>query len=252
MKVITMQRSIILTICILSISLGGCSTFDRVKSIGEAPKLTPTTNPASLHGNNPIQLPMPEQEVANYQSSSLWRTGRKSFFKDQRARTTGDIVTVVINIDDSARLDNTTERTRANEEQAGLPAFGGLEQRLVDLLPDGANASSLVDLSSGSTSRGQGSVDRQEEVRLSVAAIVTQVLPNGTLAIAGRQEVRVNNEVRELTVTGIVRSEDITNSNTINHVQIAEARISYGGRGQITDVQQPRYGQQIYDIIFPF
>lgn len=239
-------------ISLITLSLSACSTVDRVKNVGSAPALTPTENPASLHGRETISLPMPAPEVRSYSTNSLWRTGRKSFFKDQRARRTGDIVTIVINIDDSARLDNSTERTRSNGEQAALPAFGGLEQRLVELLPDGASAAQLVDLSSDSTSRGEGSVDRQEEVRLSVAAIVTDVLPNGNLVIAGRQEVRVNYEIRELTVTGVVRPEDIANTNTINHTQIAEARISYGGRGQITDVQQPRYGQQIYDIIFPF
>lgn len=239
-------------IVIFAFTLGACSTIDRVKSVGAAPELTPTENPAGLHGPNPISLPMPDALQSAYATNSLWQNGRKSFFKDQRAQTTGDIVTVVINIDDRARLDNTTERTRSNGEQAGIPAFGGLEQKLVELLPDGANAADLVDLSSDSTSRGEGRVDRQEEVRLQVAAIVTGVLPNGNLAIAGRQEVRVNYEVRELTVTGVIRPEDITNSNTINHIQIAEARISYGGRGQLSDVQQPRYGQQIYDILFPF
>lgn len=164
----------------------------------------------------------------------------------------GDIVTVVIDIDDRARLDNRTERTRANGESAELPAFGGFEQRIAELLPDGANPAQLVDLTSDSSSRGEGSVDRREDVELTVAAIVTDVLPNGNLVIAGKQEVRVNFEVRELIVTGIIRPEDISNANRISHAQIAEARISYGGRGQLTDVQQARYGQQLYDIIFPF
>ena len=119
-------------------------------------------------------------------------------------------------------------------------------------MPSAANPAQLIDLSSGSTVRGEGSVDRREDVELVVAAIVTEVLPNGNLVVAGKQEVRVNNEVRELTVTGVIRPEDISNANRINHTQIAEARISYGGRGQLTDVQQARYGQQLYDIIFPF
>ncbi len=251
-KVNAMKIHQITTLIGIAFILNACSTIDRVKTIGSVPPLTPTSNPAELHGREPISLPMPLPQAQSYEGNSLWRSGRKSFFKDQRARNTGDIVTIVINIDDSARLDNATERSRSNGEQAALPAFGGLEQQLVELLPEGANASSLVDLTSDSSSRGEGSVDRQEEVRLSVAALVTDVLPNGNLVIAGRQEVRVNHEVRELTVTGVVRPEDIANTNTINHTQIAEARISYGGRGQITDVQQPRYGQQIYDIIFPF
>jgi len=195
-------------------------------------------------------MPAPNAEAAN--ANSLWRAGSRTFFKDQRARRLGDIVTVVIDINDRARLNNSTERTRDNGETAQIPAFGGLEQTLVDILPNGANASQLVDLSSGSTVRGEGSVDRREDVELIVAAVVTDVLPNGNLVVAGKQEVRVNNEVRELTVTGVIRPEDISNANRINHTQIAEARISYGGRGQLTDVQQARYGQQLYDILFPF
>ncbi|MEE2692093.1 MAG: flagellar basal body L-ring protein FlgH [Pseudomonadota bacterium] len=230
----------------------GCSTAGRLKNIGEAPALSPTENPAALYGARALSMPMPDVDDQPTQPNSLWRAGARSFFKDQRARKRGDIVTVVIDIDDRARLNNSSERKRSNGETAELPAFGGFEQLLVDLLPDGADASQLVDLSSGSSSRGEGNVDRRENVELTVAAIVTEVLPNGNLVIAGKQEVRVNYEVRELTVTGVIRPEDIANSNRINHDQIAEARISYGGRGQITDVQQPRYGQQLYDILFPF
>ena len=82
--------------------------------------------------------------------------------------------------------------------------------------------------------------------------MITEVLPNGNLAIFGRQEVQVNFERRDLVVAGVIRPEDITSGNTIAYEQIAEARVSYGGQGQITDFQQPRYGQQLYDIVFPF
>jgi len=237
----------------LALAISACSTFDRVKHIGEAPDLAPTENPAALYGGREVALPMPASYMdEKTNANSLWRPGSRAFFKDQRARRTGDIVTIVIDIDDRARLDNKTERSRSNGESADIPAFGGLEQTLVDILPDGASASPLVNLSSDSSSRGEGSVDRRENVELTIAAIVTQVLPNGNLVVAGKQEVRVNYELRELTVTGIIRPEDISNANRINHTQIAEARISYGGRGQLTDVQQARYGQQLYDILFPF
>lgn len=237
---------------LLVVELGGCAATNRIKDIGKAPALSATENPAAHLGGRAVSMPMPVASTDPVQANSLWRPGARSFFKDQRAQTLGDIVTVVIDIDDSARLDNRTERTRANDESAELPAFGGLEQTLVDILPTGANAAQLVDLSSDSTTRGEGSVDRREDVELTVAAIVTDVLPNGNMVIAGKQEVRVNFEVRELIVTGIIRPEDISNANRISHAQIAEARISYGGRGQLTDVQQARYGQQLYDILFPF
>ena len=247
-----MRRIFVLTALLMSTTLGACSSFDRLSHIGEAPPLAPTEDPGAALGARNVSLAMPAAIDESAYSNSLWRKGSRAFFKDQRARQTGDIVTVVIDIDDRARLNNSTERRRDNSESAELPAFGGLEQRLVDVLPSGANAAQLVDLSSGSNSRGEGSVDRREDVELTIAALVTDVLPNGNLVIAGKQEVRVNYELRELTVTGIIRPEDISNANRIAHEQIAEARISYGGRGQLTDVQQARYGQQIYDIIFPF
>ncbi|MEO1251456.1 MAG: flagellar basal body L-ring protein FlgH [Pseudomonadota bacterium] len=234
------------------LALSACSTMDRIKSIGEAPDMAPTENPALIYGGREVAMPMPTATTEAANDNSLWRAGSRAFFKDQRARRTGDIVTVVIDIDDRARLNNTTERRRDNGETAEIPAFGGLEQRLADVLPDGADPAQLVDLSSGSNSRGEGAVDRREDVQLTIAAIVTQVLPNGNMVIAGKQEVRVNYELRELTVTGIIRPEDISSANRIRHEQIAEARVSYGGRGQLTDVQQARYGQQLYDILFPF
>lgn len=227
----------------------GCNAIDRVASIGEAPKLSKIESPAP---EDPIQLPMPSPRVAEHQSNSLWRAGSRSFLRDQRASEIGDILTVVIEIDDDASLSNETERTRANTEGAGLGNFLGYETELGKVFDDDITPSSLVNAESSSLSNGAGSVERSESINLRVAALVTQVLPNGNLAIAGRQEVRINFEVRELLVRGIIRPEDITSTNQISYDQIAEARVSYGGRGQLSDVQQPRYGQQLYDIIWPF
>jgi len=236
----------------LAATLAGCGAMDRINQIGAAPALAPISNPTSMPGYRPVTMPMPAPEQVVYQPNSLWRSGSRAFFRDQRASKVGDILTVIINIADSAKVDNSTKRSRANSESAALPNFLGLESKLKNVLPDAVDPTSLVDATSGGSSAGAGSVDRKENVELTVAGVVTQVLPNGNLVIEGRQEVRVNYEVRELSIAGIVRPEDISNTNTIQHTQIAEARISYGGRGQITDVQQPRYGQQLYDVIMPF
>src|SRR5690606_8678170 len=187
-----------------------------------------------------------------YQPNSLWRSGSRAFFRDQRAARVGDILTVLIDITDSAKVDNTTKRSRANAENAGLNNLAGYESYLKKVFPGAVDNTSLADMESTSSSAGAGSVDRKEQVELTIAAVVTDVLPNGNMVIAGRQQVRVNYEVRDLLVTGIVRPEDISSINTIQHSQIAEARISYGGEGQISDVQQPRYGQQLFDIVMPF
>lgn len=234
-------------------SLTACNAASRIGDIGKAPEMSQIQDPQAKVGYQPVSLPMPTPLPTERNPNSLWRTGAKAFFKDQRANKVGDILTVNIAIDDQAKLANESKRSRANSDKAGMPNLFGLEgATLSRVLPAGASAASLVDLSSSTANDGKGSVDRNEKIVLKVAALVTQTLPNGNLVIQGHQEVRVNNELRDLQITGVIRPEDITAQNTLSYEKIAEARISYGGRGQITDVQQPRYGQQLYDIIMPF
>ncbi|PRY91549.1 flagellar L-ring protein precursor FlgH [Donghicola tyrosinivorans] len=171
---------------------------------------------------------------------------------DRRAEKRGDILTVVVEIDDKAEISNSTERARKNSEELKAPALFGFPQRIQNELPEGASLADAVDVTSKSASEGDGSVRRKEKLTLRIAATVTNVMPNGVLIIEGRQEVRVNFELRELLVEGLVRPEDISRGNEITYDKIASARISYGGRGQITDVQQPRIGQQLTDVLLPF
>jgi flagellar L-ring protein precursor FlgH len=234
----------------LLLLLAGCGAGDRLSQIGQAPALSAIDDPTAQAGYRPVQMPMPQPEVVAYAPNSLWQSGSRAFFPDQRARVIGDILRVRVDITDRAEIDNTTERTRSSAE--GLGVGGALGDIVQPFLPDGSSASAAVDSSSNSSAIGSGSVNRSEELVTTVAAVVTQVLPNGNLVIEGRQEVRVNFEVRELIVAGVVRPEDIASDNTIDSSKIAEARISYGGRGQITDVQQPRYGQQVLDVLLPF
>ncbi len=235
----------------IAIPLSGCLA-DRLDHLGKPPSMTPMQNPQEEETYRSVSLPMPVQPQPQPQTASLWQSGARAFFKDQRAARVGDILTVVIDIDESAEIDNTTTRSRDNSESAGMPHLLGFETALGKIMPDGYSADQLVDLSSSSGSAGSGSVDRKEKIELEVAAIIVDQLPNGNFIIAGRQEVRVNYELRELLVQGIIRPEDVSPANSIDYNQIAEARISYGGRGQITDVQQPRYGQQVFDMIWPY
>jgi len=232
--------------------LSACGAGERIANIGKAPDLSPIENPVTRPDYQPVRLPMPAPIVNETKPNSLWQAGSRAFFRDQRASRVGDILTVVIEIDDEATIRNSTARTRDNSENAGLPNFLGLESKLGSLLPGEVDPGNLVGLNSGSTSEGSGSIRRNEEIELKLASVITDVLPNGNLVIYGRQEVRVNFEVRELAIAGIVRPEDITSANTISYEKIAEARISYGGRGRSRTSSQPRYGQQLYDIIFPF
>ena len=247
------MRNLKLAAAVSSLALmTACSTADRLSQIGATPALSAVGDPGQAIGYQTGAMPMPAAEQVAYQPNSLWRAGNRTFFKDQRAARIGDILTVNIAIDDKAKVANTSSRGRTNSEQSGVPNLLGMETNLAGIFPDAVDPSNLLSMNSDSSSKGTGTVDRSEAIKLTIAAVVTQVMPNGNLVIQGRQEVRVNYEVRELLIGGIVRPEDIANDNTINHTQIAEARIAYGGRGQITDVQQPRYGQQALDIIWPF
>jgi flagellar L-ring protein precursor FlgH len=228
----------------------GCSSIDRLSAIGEKPALTSIENPTTQPGYKPVQMPMPKPEPASYAANSLWRNGSRAFFKDQRAHQVGDILTVTVNFTDKANIANETQRSRTNKEDTGVTDFLGsklLTGNAAKVLPG-----KVLTADSTASSDGKGSVQRQENLQTSVAAVVTQVLPNGNLVVEGKQEIRVNFEVRELVVAGIVRPEDIQSDNTIDSSKIAQARIAYGGRGQITDVQQPRYGQQVLDVLLPF
>jgi flagellar L-ring protein precursor FlgH len=193
---------------------------------------------------------MPVDRGVPATANSLWRQGARSFLRDQRAAEVGDIVTVLVQIGDSAALKNESSRDRTGSERAGLPNLFGLENSLRDRLR--ANPDSLLSINSSGAATGTGTIQRNETVLLRVAGVVSQVMPNGNLVVVGRQEVRVNSELRELQLSGVIRPQDIASDNTVRHDRMAEARISYGGRGQITDVQTPRYGQQVLDLILPF
>src|SRR5437588_3350381 len=243
---------IILTGAMLSLAAlaSGCSSIDRLSQIGEKPKLTEIGNPTTQPAYKPVQMPMPKPEQASYNANSLWRNGSRAFFRDQRAARVGDIMTVTVNITDKANIANETQRSRTNKEDSGITDFIGsktLGVQAQKVLPG-----RILTADSTASSDGKGSVNRQEALQTNVAAVVTQVLPNGNLVVEGKQEIRVNFEIRELIVAGIVRPEDIQSDNTIDSSKIAQARIAYGGRGQITDVQQPRYGQQVMDVLLPF
>lgn len=240
------------TILTLALSLTACGAGERLAEVGKQPGMTPIENPTTKADYRAVSMPMPTPKIASKQKNSLWASDRQAFFEDQRADDVGDILTVVIDIQDKAELDNETERTRESGEEAGLTSFLGYEASLADVLPEAVNNGSLVGAESDSNFVGSGTIDREEKIEVKLAAIVTQILPNGNMVIQGRQEVRVNYEKRILELAGVIRPQDITIDNLIPYDKVAEARISYGGKGQITDVQQPRYGQQVYDVLFPF
>ncbi|MET0294476.1 MAG: flagellar basal body L-ring protein FlgH [Phenylobacterium sp.] len=236
----------------LVLPLGACST---AMEAARGPELTPVRYPAPLVPQNQEVLglasardPAPQAASAN----SLWRVGARAFFNDQRANRVGDILTVQIEIDDSAKTNNATSTSRSSNAEAGVTNFLGLESSLGRVFPGGFDPANAINTNSNSSNAGAGSVTRSEKINLTIAAVVTAVLPNGNMVIQGTQEVRTNFDVRQLSVSGIVRPEDISSANTIRHTQIAEARISYGGRGDISRVQKTPAGQSLVERFSPF
>lgn len=247
-----MRKTLPIIAIISVIALSGCNAFRRISEVGEPPKMTEIENPVEQEDYKPVSMPMPPAQVANISRNSLWRTGSKGFFKDQRASRVGDILTVQVTIADKALLSNKSDQSRSDSDNTDVSAFGGLEGNLSDVLPEAVDPTNLIDTSTSRSISGDGSIDRNETIELTVAAVITQILPNGNLVFAGRQEIRVNYELRELLVTGMVRREDISSENSVESDKIAELRLSYGGKGTISDVQQPRYGRQLLDVIMPF
>jgi len=236
----------------VALATSGCNTLQRLSEVGDGPKLSPVTNPTQDPRWQPISMPMPAPVQASAGANSLWRSGSRAFFRDQRAAQVGDILTVLVEINERAELSNQSNRNREGADSLGIPSLFGLESSLSKILPNSVNPSSLVSASGSQNATGTGAIKRNEAVTLKVAAVVTQVLPNGNLVLQGRQEVKVNQELRELLVTGVIRSQDIASDNTVKHDRMAEARIAYGGRGTISDVQAPRWGQQVLDLVLPF
>ena len=232
--------------------LCSCTALQRLSEVNEPPRLSEITNPLANPNYTPVTTPMPMTYEENYSGeNSLWKTGARGFFKDQRAQRVGDILTINISINDKATMKDDTTSARQNTETMDAINFFGYEKYLGKIFPSTVNKASLLDYSSNPTHTGTGKIDRSDVLDTKVAAIINQILPNGNLVVSGRQEVRVNNELRELLITGIVRPEDISSSNEISYERIAEARISYGGRGMVSDLNQLPWGQQVLHVLNP-
>jgi flagellar L-ring protein precursor FlgH len=217
---------------------------------GQQPPLSPMTDPTTKPGYKPVQMPMPTPQPASYNPNSLWRNGSRAFFKDQRAHQIGDILTVKVNINDTAEFQDQTQVSRSTTEDSAITNFLGANT-IVN--PSKAVLPGALLTANGNTQmNGTGTINRQDQLLTNVAAVVTQVLPNGNLVIEGKQEIRLNSEMRELLVAGIARPEDIDSDNTITLPKIAEARVAYGGKGTLSNIQQPPWGQQVTNVLLPF
>jgi flagellar L-ring protein precursor FlgH len=243
------MRPVLAAAAAMGLLLSGCGSFERLSRIGRAPEMSPVANPTADPSWRPVTMPTPNPQPQPAVDNSLWRPGSRTFLRDQRAASVGDLITVLVSIQDEADMQNRTQRGRNGTDNMGIPQLFGVQTRW---FPPPADVNQLVQSSGSQNSDGNGTMKRNETITLRLAAVVTQVLPNGNLAVSGKQEVRVNSELRELAVQGVIRPQDIASDNTIRHDRLAEARIAYGGRGTLSDLQQPRWGQQLFDIALPF
>ncbi len=238
-------------------ALLGAGCADRLDHLGRPPSMTaPGGQIETVAPITPtraaLAMAAPAPPPEDYAVGSLWRSGKSSLFGDRRANRIGDILTVVIDVDESAELSNRTDRARSGSEDASITALLGLPSLADTVLPGGASLNPAVGVGSSTSTAGSGTTRRDEDIEVRVAATVTDVLPNGHLVVFGSQEMRVNFELRDIQVAGVIRPEDISRRNEITYDKMADARLVYGGRGQITDLQQPRYGQQVLDMVLPF
>jgi flagellar L-ring protein precursor FlgH len=229
--------------------LAGCNGLQQLSEVGRPPALSPTQNPTQMPGWQPVTMPMPAPQAVPVGGDSLWRPGARAFFKDQRAARVGDLVTILVSMADSATVQNSTSTSRSSTEAAGMPNLLGLES-VLSHTP--LNPSSLLNVSSSNGNTGTGQIKRAETVTVSLAGVVTQLLPNGNLVVVAHQQFLVDSELRDLKVSGVIRPEDIASDNTVQSNRMAEARIAYDGRGDLTNVQSPRWGQQVMDAVLPF
>jgi flagellar L-ring protein precursor FlgH len=242
-----------LALLLAATALSGCNVLTRLSEVGGGPKTSPLVNPTAQPGYKPVNLPMPAAQPTEVNPNSLWRAGARAFFKDIRAKAVGDIITVKVSIgNETGKFENKTERARNDSERARIDNFLGLEAEYRKVLPQGLDATNFLNFSNNHKTSGDGEIERKETVTLTFAAVITHILPNGNMVLMGRQELLVNQEIRKLVVLGVVRLEDIDSDNTITHEKIAELRMAYGGRGTLSGLQTPRWGAQVWDILFPF
>ena len=252
-----MKKRISFLLLSSALTLSACGeTITKLGQIGDQPPLTMVDIPQLRPDYKPLSWPLPDPEgTASHTANSLWQPGARGFFRDQRATRVGDILRVNVSISDQAKSDNKTTAQRTSTDSAGVDALFGLETKLGKLIPlpgVPTNPGNLIGTSSDTNHNSTGKIDRKETVTTQVAALVTQVLPNGNLVIEGTQEILVNYEVREVSVRGVIRPQDITSDNSIDSSQVAQSRIVYSGRGQISDIEQPRWGSQAVEILSPF
>lgn len=246
------QRIILLSM--ITVALPACNLAERLSTVGDPPVMTQIQNPTLFEGYQPVSMPMPAPDVHETHANSLWQTGSRAFFKDQRANRVGDLLKVMVDLDERHELNFTSNYKRNSRLRSGVGQMFGYQKYAPKVFPKGVNPSALLDLSSSYDGQGNKGDDKFEyKTKFTVTSVITQILPNGNFVIHGRQEVRLQSDIRVIDIRGIVRREDISSkNNTIDYSQIAEARISLENRGDKSDMNAIPWGTQALNRIMPF
>jgi flagellar L-ring protein FlgH len=249
-------------IILMALTLPGCNLARNFSTIGEPPQMTQIKDPRDLPGYEPVQMPMPEPAmVAQRSSNSLWQQGSRAFFKDQRACKVGDVLTIEVNVDRKQNMQMSPNIERQSSVSSTVTEVLGhalpIQKRIARALPgkesgDTMRLDSWADAKSQPSHKATAKYDVQDKMQFNMAAVIIQILPNGNMVVQGREEVRLVNELREIEIKGIVRREDISSNNTVASQKIAQLRISYGGRGDLSDAQSAPWGQQYLNKLLPF
>jgi len=161
-----------------------------------------------------------------------------SLFSDNKARHVGDTLTITIN-ENASTTSQASTKTSKNENLNYGPGFGPLLHNIP-----------TFGLTGSIGSNASGSTNRTDNLAASIAVTVTQVLPNGNLVIEGKRKVGMNAETQEITLTGVVRPQDIAFDNTIQSPLVADAQIKYGGRGPVGDKQHDGIISRVFKFLF--
>lgn len=248
-----MKKSTLLIVAFsMTTSLSGCGLVSKLSNVGDPPDMSHIQDPTLAHDYRPVSMPMPQPEPERSNNNSLWQTGSRAFFKDQRANRVGDVITVLVTLNDKAKIDSNNTYNRQATHASNLTNFFGVESKLKTFLPKAVSPASLTNTGSNSQDTGRGLLDRKDTLDTKIGATIIQILPNGNLVIQGRQEILFETELRIIDVRGVIRREDVASDNTIPYSKIAEARIAYGGRGDITDVSSVPWGQQALNRVLPW
>jgi flagellar L-ring protein precursor FlgH len=200
----------------------------------------------------PKALPLPPSPPP--QEGSLWTPKNpRGLLADLRACNVGDIIMVSITENSKAGDEASTSADKTSGVKVGITSLLGLSMPQMNAFKDNnITAENAIEGAVGNTSKGQGKTDRQSTFTTIMSTRVIQILPNNNLVIQGQRQMKINNETEVVSLSGIVRPEDLDTNNTVPSAKVAEARMEISGFGVVSDKQRQGWLTRIIDHIWPW